>query len=55
MLEDLDKYEAAAIIQDNSEATLAPAINKSIATIDFNTQAFYSHFILKLLNAYSIL
>jgi len=39
VLEDLDKYEAAAIIQDNSEATLAPAINKSIAAIDFNTQS----------------
>ena len=47
MLEDLDKYEAAAIIQDNSEATLAPAINKSIAVIDFNSQAFYSHCYIK--------
>ena len=42
MLDNLDNYEAGAITQDNSEATLAPAITKSIALIDFRLQAFYS-------------
>jgi len=39
VLDDLDNYSAAATTQDNSEATLAPAINKSIAIIDFKLQS----------------
>ena len=39
MLEDLDVYEDKAIVQDNTEATFAPVIDKSIALINFNQQA----------------
>ena len=39
VLENLDAYEASAIVQDNSEATFAPVIDKSIALLDFNQQA----------------
>ncbi len=39
VLENLDAYEARAIVQDNSEATFAPVIDKSIAFLDFNQQA----------------
>jgi len=41
VLDNLDNYEAGAITQDNSEATLAPAITKSIALIDFRVQSAY--------------
>ena len=39
VLENLDAYEDSAIVQDNSEATFAPVIDKSIALLDFNQQA----------------
>ncbi len=38
MLEDLDAYEDKSIVQDNTEATFAPVIDKSIALLDFNQQ-----------------
>jgi len=41
VLENLDAYEASAIVQDNSEATFAPVIDKSIALLDFNQQSAY--------------
>lgn len=39
VLVNLDAYEAGAVTQDNTEATLAPVVRKSIAMVDFRTQS----------------
>eukprot|EP00088_Acartia_fossae_P071475 TRINITY_DN980_c0_g1_i4.p1 TRINITY_DN980_c0_g1~~TRINITY_DN980_c0_g1_i4.p1 ORF type:complete len:375 (-),score=51.36 TRINITY_DN980_c0_g1_i4:158-1282(-) len=41
VVENLEAYEKTATVQDNSEATLAPVVNKSIAFIDFHKQSNY--------------
>jgi len=41
VVDNLHEYEGNAIKQDDTEATTAPAIDKSIAVIDFNLQTNY--------------